>query len=359
MSRLSVAYVASTQYDGGAERHVIRLAALMGELCPAFIIGGFGRDGAIEQQARNYALGGKWVTRNLPSAFVRLPVELWRARKIARTRPASVYHMHFKREQIGFSKSFSKLGRVVWTEHGVFPGSIFGAVLKPLYRRASRNVHTIICVSDRVRDSIEEVLGSSQKLVVIPNAVDVQQLRAARESLRSRTRQEMGFNDTDRVALIIGRLSPSKRPRLAIEAALDGRCKVIVAGAGVEAAALRHDFAPAGVRFLGSVADPRPLWAAADVHLFLSNGEGEGLPTVLLEAGAAGVPTVISSDCGFADLATGMGGVAVDPVRDRVSRALSEWEFSDAVPSIVDAYDTRRWIQSHNATYLDAVRERS
>ncbi len=72
-----------------------------------------------------------------------------------------------------------------------------------------------------------------------------------------------------------------------------------MAGAGPDRAALEAQAAataPGRVRFLGSVADVRSVYAAADVVLLTSRTEG--LPGVLIEAGLMGLP-VIASDVGF------------------------------------------------------------
>lgn len=351
----TVTYVATTEYDGGAERHIKRLAAVIGPSWTANLLGHLETSGGALHALGSYALGGKWVTRNLPIAFVRLPFEKCKAIKTARQRPSDVYHMHFKREQIGLSRAFSELGAVIWTEHGVFPGRLFGSILRPLYRRAARHVHTIICVSERVRDSLEVVLGSDTQLVVIPNAIDVRSFREARSADRVASRSHFGIPSTRRVALIIGRLAGSKRPLLAVEAALAAGYFVLVAGSGPEEARLRATYQTAkDVAILGDVDSPQQLWAAADVHIFLSNGEGEGLPTVLLEAAASSVPSVAAADCGFGDLAVSLGGIVAEPTVEAVAAAVKETMNLTINEEVLMNYDLAAWRLGHLRIYEEA-----
>ncbi len=73
------------------------------------------------------------------------------------------------------------------------------------------------------------------------------------------------------------------------------------------------------VRFSGVVADPAPLYAAADAAVLTS--EVEGLPNFLIEAQAAGLPVVAttvggSPEC-FVEGRTGLGVPAGNPARTR------------------------------------------
>ena len=80
---------------------------------------------------------------------------------------------------------------------------------------------------------------------------------------------------------------------------------LLIAGDGPDAAQLRQ-LAPRNVRFLGSRSDVPALMSAADG--FVLSSTVEGLPTVLIEAAASGLPCA----------ATDVGGVR-EAVRDGVT----------------------------------------
>ncbi|WP_176491719.1 glycosyltransferase family 4 protein [Curtobacterium sp. 'Ferrero'] len=358
MAEKTITYVASTEYDGGAERHIKRLAETVQPDWTVSLLGHLEASRGALRTLGTYALGGKWVTRNLPLAFVRLPFERRKALRAAKESPSLIYHMHFKREQIGFSRAFSRLGSVIWTEHGVFPERLFGLILRPFYRRASRHVDTIACVSEKVRDSLTVVLGSDKKLIVIPNAIDVARYKEARLEERDAARMNFSFPSERRVALVIGRLAAAKRPALAVDAALAAGCLVLVAGSGPEEAQLLARYEQVKeVVIVGEVDDTRQLWAAADVHLFLSNGEGEGLPTVLLEAAASSVPSVAAVDGGFGELAVSLGGIVADPTVQAIASAIKASEVLTIDQNVLREYDLVSWRLRHLQMYEKAVRD--
>ena len=73
------------------------------------------------------------------------------------------------------------------------------------------------------------------------------------------------------------------------------------------------------VRFLGSVPDARELICASDI--FLLSSDHEGMPNVVLEAMAAGVPCVATRVNGVGDvIQNGVTGVIAEPEPDELSR---------------------------------------
>jgi len=125
--------------------------------------------------------------------------------------------------------------------------------------------------------------------------------------------------------LSLGSLEPRKNvlelPRLlrhlmapGVSSTTSPRPFLVVAGDGPLGGRLRRDLRAAGVaddaRLLGFVPDPRPLVAAADAVVLLSSAEG--VPQVLVQAAAAGVPFVAYAVDGVNELlGLGATGVAV------------------------------------------------
>lgn len=120
---------------------------------------------------------------------------------------------------------------------------------------------------------------------------------------RAAVRQELGLDETDFVAVAVGRLVPVKNFEMAIEAIAllhetVPSARLVIVGEGPERNRLEQIAAGRGrgaglVRFVGHRLDVPDLVAAADVLVITSTTEG--LPYVLLEAAVARVPVVSTS----------------------------------------------------------------
>ncbi len=146
--------------------------------------------------------------------------------------------------------------------------------------------------------SVSAKLAPRRKLRVIYNGVDTERFHPDDE-LRGNVRAGLGTGD-EFVWLAVGRLMWKKGYENMIEAfARQDKGLLLIAGEGEQEAELRSltEKTGANVRFLGFRRDVPELMNAADA--FLLSSVVEGLPLVLLEAGACGLPCV----------ATDVGGV--------------------------------------------------
>jgi glycosyltransferase involved in cell wall biosynthesis len=124
------------------------------------------------------------------------------------------------------------------------------------------------------------------------------------------------WNGTELRLLSVGRLDPEKNPMLLLDVisglhALDPRWRLSIAGDGLLTDSLRDEIARRRledvVELLGDVAPGPDLWKHyRSSHAFLHVSLTEGLPQVIFEAEAAGLPIV----------ATDVGGVAEALGRD-------------------------------------------
>jgi glycosyltransferase involved in cell wall biosynthesis len=158
--------------------------------------------------------------------------------------------------------------------------------------------HTVaVCDAVGARH-VEAGAVSPRRLRVVPNGVDTRLFRPD-DSRRSCLRRELGAGD-DFIWLAAGRLMWKKDyPALLRAAARLPGCTLWIAGVGPlrdELHSLARDLAVT-VRWLGARDDMPRLMNAADA-LVLSSVV-EGLPMVLLEAAASGLPCV-STDVGGA-----------------------------------------------------------
>ena len=200
-----------------------------------------------------------------------------------------------------------------------------GIALNPYHRyvcKAEREMfehprlRAVICNSAMVRDEVKQGFRvAPEKLHVIYNGVDLEHFHPRHaEPLRGRTRAELGCRPRDTLFLFVGAGFARKGLAAAIDALArtgnpalwllvvgrdrdEQRFQSLARGAGLEGR----------VRFLGPKQDVRPLYAAADC--FILPSRYDPFPNTVLEALAMGLPAIVSSHCGAAEVVThGRGG---------------------------------------------------
>lgn len=141
-----------------------------------------------------------------------------------------------------------------------------------------------------------------ESVTVISNGVNTEQFRPFTLEEKKEARAFFGFNIEDQIIGTVGRLASEKNQAMFLKAAAQaiakgGKAIFAIAGTGPEEQSLRHLAEQLGlsnhVRFLGQVQNRVLLYRALD--LFVLTSYYEGLPMVLLEAMASGVP-VVSTD---------------------------------------------------------------
>jgi glycosyltransferase involved in cell wall biosynthesis len=180
---------------------------------------------------------------------------------------------------------------------------------------------TIVVAQTAVEESRRNFLLPPDRLVVIPNAIDLRRLEPPPRFDRTAKRQELGVAADAEVLCVIARLDPYKGHRYLLEAAAKlasrrpAACYLLV-GTGPVEAALRAQASTLGledrVHFLGIRPDVPEILAASD--LFVLPSLNEGLSLAILEAMALGVPVVATAVGGAADvLVHGETGWTVRP----------------------------------------------
>ncbi len=184
----------------------------------------------------------------------------------------------------------------------------------------SRRVDRVVCVSRSVADFCAAQAGFPQdKLVVIPNGIDVDALSGARgpipEGLVGRGR---------RMLLFVGRLHPQKALDWLLSLAPDllmrlSEHDLVLVGQGPQQAELERMVAAAGlesrVHFAGWRADIPELLAACDLLLLPSRWEG--MPNIVLEAMAGGRPVCATRADGVQELLGGQSEAQTADFGDR------------------------------------------
>lgn len=170
-------------------------------------------------------------------------------------------------------------------------------------------LRAVICNSRMVRDEIQRAFRiAPEKLHLIYNGVDLDHFHPGhRGEMRGALRAELGCRPRDTLFLFVG----SGFSRKGLAAAIDAlaACKndslwLLVAGKDGDQARYAERARAAGVsgrvRFLGPRDDVRPIYAAADC--FVLPSRYDPFPSTALEAMAMGLPAIVSSRCGAAEI---------------------------------------------------------
>jgi UDP-glucose:(heptosyl)LPS alpha-1,3-glucosyltransferase len=222
----------------------------------------------------------------------------WGARRVLRVDP---FHVG----RLWGDRSFAHAARQAWLREGFdlvqshepIPGC---HVFRPEGRGRSMwketiehpRLRAVLCPSARMREELRRAFRvAPEKLHVVYGGVDLEQFHPReRERLRGAARAELGCRPRDTVFLVIGRSGLSA----AIDAARHESLWLAVADEQPRASGF-----PERVRFAGHRDDLRPLYAAADCLLDLSEGV---FPDSVLEALAMGLPAIVSASNGASEL---------------------------------------------------------
>ncbi len=181
-----------------------------------------------------------------------------------------------------------------------------------------------------------------EKTTVIVNGIEPLRFARPPEADLTRLRERFGIKASTRVLLCIARLGPAKNHALLLRvfAKLSKRVPdvcLLLAGGGRLEPRLRAQAEQLGVTaqviFAGVIDDVPPLFHLAEI--FVLSSTYEGLPMVLLEAMASGVPVVSTSVGGIPEVITnGESGLLV-PSGDEVA-------LENALSGLLEGPETER-----------------
>lgn len=203
---------------------------------------------------------------------------------------------------------------MVQNQHHFWGPRPLAALKRRGYRTVVARATTLaVCTSAVVRDEMVAFGVPADRTVVLPNGIAVPPPVELDAGERARLRAEMGAGAAGLLLLNVGRLDPQKGQDVLLEALSGGPGApvhvALVGSAGDSVAARRTaDFAASlhrrvrdlglerTVTFLGWRDDVPRLLAAADGYVHTARWEGPALPLAVMEAMAAGCPTVFT-DC--------------------------------------------------------------
>jgi glycosyltransferase involved in cell wall biosynthesis len=187
---------------------------------------------------------------------------------------------------------------IVYCVIGTWPATAHGRARRWVWTALARRARVAVAVSDDVASHYCDVLSlRSDRVTVIPNGRNEHQYEAPATAAPTPT-------TTRRVRLLFaGALTPGKGPDRFVDIvrALRDRGSDVdgtIVGDGPLRSALTPDAAEAGVELVGWCADVVPHLQRADLLVFPSRPDGEGMPGVLIEAGLCGLPAVATRVAG-------------------------------------------------------------
>jgi glycosyltransferase involved in cell wall biosynthesis len=191
-----------------------------------------------------------------------------------------------------------------------------------------------------------------ENISLIHNGIDIRRFSIA-PHVRGTIRQSLGIAEGDPVLVVVARFHPGKGHRVLLDAMRHlhpayPNLKLICLGEGELEAELRDTCARFGltdfVRFAGYQKNVPEWLAAADINVLPTFYEG--FPLTVLEAMAAGLPTVASNVGGIPEaIEHGVSGLLVPPANPQ--------SLADAIAALLDDARMRRQLGQAARTRLE------
>jgi glycosyltransferase involved in cell wall biosynthesis len=273
-------------------------------------------------------MGAEARTQGIPTESLEMrrgvpdPRGLVRLVRVVRAWRPDVLHSHMVHANL-LARALRLLVPVpatVSTIHNIYEG---GPLLMAAYRLTNRLVDRMTIVSEAAGDRfVRDRIVPRELLEVVPNGVDLEDFREVTTAERESMRSSMGIGK-EFVWLAVGRFQPAKDyPNM-----LRGFAQVcqrypqtilLLVGRGplqAEIETLARSLGLEGkVRFLGVRQDVPVLMGAADGYVMSS--AWEGMPMVLLEAAASGLPIVATMAGGNQEVVLDQESGFLVPPRD-------------------------------------------
>ena len=226
------------------------------------------------------------------------PRGLLRLARITRTWRPDVVHSHMVHANLmaRVLRLVAPVPALVSTIHNIYEG---GRALMAGYRLTNGLVDHMTIVSEAAAERfVRDRIVPSSLLTVVPNGVDTEQIAAVPAEAGLALRRSLGL-DREVVWLAVGRFEVAKDyPNMLhawarVHARQPDTVLLLVGKGSLQAeteSLVRELGLESSVRFLGVRSDVPVVMRAADA--FVMSSAWEGMPMVLLEAAAAGLPVV-------------------------------------------------------------------
>jgi glycosyltransferase involved in cell wall biosynthesis len=315
-----ILFLSTSMGLGGADQQLLSAAQVLRDRGHEIRIVSLTPLGPMGLQARSLGLttDSLEMRRGVPD-----PRGLARLVRVVRAWKPDVVHSHMVHANL--------MGRVlrllvpvpvlVSTIHNVYEG---GPLLMAGYRLSNGLVDHMTIISQAAADRfIGERIVPGRLLTVIANGVDTDRMRNVPPEARDAVRRAIGVSNEEFIWLAVGRFEVAKDYPNMLRAfkevlSREPRAVLVIVGQGSlqgEAETLADELGLRdAVRFLGARDDVPAVMSAGDGYVMSS--AWEGMPMVLLEAAAAGLPIVATAVGGNGEVVRdGESGFLV-PARD-------------------------------------------
>jgi glycosyltransferase involved in cell wall biosynthesis len=290
---MRVLFLSTSMGMGGADSQLLSAAGELRRRGHDVMIVSLTRLGPMGLEARSAGIltESLEMRRGLPD-----PRGLLRLASLVRRWRPDVVHSHMVHANLmaRVLRLVAPVPALVSTIHNVYEG---GRMRMAAYRLTNRLVDHMTIVSQAAFDRFTgEKIVPAAMLRVVPNGVDTTRFRGLPPGTRGAVRRSLGLED-QLVWLAVGRFEvakdyPNMLRAFAALQKLEPLAVLVLVGRGslqAETEALARELG-ADVRFAGVRSDVPEVMCAADAYVMSS--AWEGMPMVLLEAAAAGLPIV-------------------------------------------------------------------
>ncbi len=304
-NRIAICHLVSAEQWAGAEAQIamlLRELAADTELSLSAIVLGEGR---LVKELKNSGI----ETALIPRASGRFLTSFREASRFLQNTKVDVLHSHKSKENLLALLLARRFGVpfLIRTQHGMpEPRTLKDRAGYRMESMTARYASCVICVSADLKQRLASKVPG-ERLTVIRNAIDLAKVQSHFTAAEAKIR--LKISPEYQVVGIVGRLEAVKRVDLFLEVA---HClsrelpsvRFVIAGTGREETALRESLRGSDLErrtlFLGERDDIYDVMRAMDLLLITS--DHEGLPTVLLEALALGVPVVARNVGGIGEV---------------------------------------------------------
>lgn len=295
---MRICFLSTSMGMGGADSQLLSAARVMLARGHDVIIVSLTPLGPMGEQARG--LGIRTESLEMPRGLPD-PRGLLRLARLVRAWRPDVVHSHMVHANLlaRALRLIAPVPALVSTIHNIYEG---GRLRMAAYRLTNGMVDHMTIVSQAAADRfIRDRIVPARLLTVVPNGVDTEQIRNVPPGTRPSLRRTLGVEDRF-VWLAVGRFEvakdyPNMLRAFARVRERQPRAVLLLVGRGSlqeETEALVRELGLGeAVRFLGVRADVPLVMSAADGYVMSS--AWEGMPMVLLEAAAAGLPIVATT----------------------------------------------------------------